>query len=401
MSSQPFRTLDDLDPRGKRVLVRVDFNVPMQDGEVTDATRIVRAAATLTELSRKGARVVALSHFGRPKGRVESSMSLEPIARALSAALGGTPVAFADDCVGPVAAQAVAALKDGGLLLLENLRFHAGEEKNDKAFADALAALGDVYVNDAFSCSHRAHASITGLAERLPAYAGRLMQAELEALNAALGGAERPTAALIGGAKVSSKLDVIGHVLDRIDVLVIGGGMANTFLNAQGVPVGRSLCERDLADTARAIMDKAAAKKVEIVLPVDVVVAPALEENIPTRTVAVASVAAEDMILDIGPKSVAAIEAAVGRCRTLLWNGPMGAFEIPPFDKGTTAAAKAVAALTRAGKLKSVAGGGDTVAALAHAGVLDDLSYVSTAGGAFLEWLEGKELPGVAALRPA
>jgi phosphoglycerate kinase len=401
MSSKPFHTLDDLDPRGKRVLVRVDFNVPMQDGEVTDATRIVRAAATLTELSRKGAKVVALSHFGRPKGKVESSMSLEPIARALSAALGGAPVAFAPDCIGPEAEQAVAALKDGGLLLLENLRFHAGEEKNDKAFADALATLGDVYVNDAFSCSHRAHASITGLAERLPAYAGRLMQAELEALNAALGGAERPTAALIGGAKVSSKLDVIGHVLDRIDVLVIGGGMANTFLNAKGMPVGRSLCERDLADTARAIIDKAAAQGVEIVLPVDAVVAPALEENIPTRTVAVASVAADDMILDIGPKSVAAIEAAVGRCRTLLWNGPMGAFEIPPFDKGTTAAAQAVAALTRAGKLKSVAGGGDTVAALAHAGVLDDLSYVSTAGGAFLEWLEGKELPGVAALRPA
>ena len=400
MTTPSFRTLDDLDPHGKRVLVRVDFNVPMQDGEVTDATRIVRAAATLTELTVKGARVVALSHFGRPKGKRESSMSLEPIAKALGEALGGVKVAFADDCIGEPAEKAVAALRDGGLLLLENLRFHAGEEKNDPAFADALASLGDVYVNDAFSASHRAHASITGLAERLPAYAGRLMQAELEALSAALGGGERPAAALIGGAKVSSKLEVIGHVLDRIDVLVIGGGMANTFLNAKGVGVGRSLCERDLADTAREIMGKAEAKKVRIVLPVDAVVAPTLEENIPTRTVGINSVAADDMILDVGPRTVEAIEAALAGCRVLLWNGPLGAFEIPPFDKGTTATARAVAKLTEAGKLKSVAGGGDTVAALAHAGVVDDLTYVSTAGGAFLEWLEGKELPGVAALRP-
>jgi phosphoglycerate kinase len=400
MTAPSFRTLDDLDPRGKRVLVRVDFNVPMQDGEVTDATRIVRAAATLTELTGKGAKVVALSHFGRPKGRRESSMSLEPIGKALSRALGGVPVAFAADCVGPAAEEAVAALGEGGLLLLENLRFHSGEEKNDPAFADALAALGEIYVNDAFSASHRAHASITGLAERLRAYAGRLMQAELEALGAALGGAERPAAALIGGAKISSKLEVIGHVLDRIDLLVIGGGMANTFLNAKGIGIGKSLCERDLADTAREIMAKAEAKKVRIVLPADAVVAPALEENIPTRTVAIASVAADDMILDVGPKSVAAIEAALAGCKVLLWNGPLGAFEIPPFDRGTTATARAVARLTKAGKLKSVAGGGDTVAALAHAGVVDDLTYVSTAGGAFLEWLEGKELPGVAALRP-
>jgi phosphoglycerate kinase len=400
LAEPAFRTLDDLDARGKRVLVRVDFNVPMQDGEVTDATRIVRAAATLSELMRQGAKVVALSHFGRPKGKAQSSMSLASIATALGRALGGVPVAFAADCIGEPARQVVDALPQGGLALLENLRFHAGEERNDPAFADALAALGEVYVNDAFSCSHRAHASITGVAERLPAYAGRLMQAELEALSAALGGAERPAAALIGGAKVSSKLDVIGNVLGRIDVLVIGGGMANTFLHAQGVQIGMSLCERDLADTARRIMAQAVERRVEIVLPVDAVVAHELRESAATRTAEIGAVGLEEMILDVGPRTIAAIERALGRCRTLLWNGPLGAFEIPPFDAGTNAAARAVAALTRAGQLKSIAGGGDTVAALAHAGVLDDLSYVSTAGGAFLEWLEGKELPGVAALRP-
>lgn len=401
MTQHAFRTLDEVDATGRTVLVRVDFNVPMQDGEVTDATRIQRAAATLTELAEKGARVVALSHFGRPKGKRESSMSLAPIAAALTKVLGGASVAFGEDCTGDPARHVVDRLQDGQIALLENLRFHAGEEKNDPAFADALAALGDLYVNDAFSCSHRAHASITGLAERLPAFAGRLMQAELEALAAALGGGERPAAALIGGAKVSSKLDVIGHVLDRIDVLVIGGGMANTFLNAKGMPVGKSLCERDLAGTAREIMAKAAAKRVTIVLPEDVVVAPALEAGIATRTIPVEAVGADDMILDVGPSSVAAIERALGGCKVLLWNGPLGAFEIPPFDEGTTVAARAVAALTRDGRLKSVAGGGDTVAALAHAGVLDELSYVSTAGGAFLEWLEGKDLPGVAALRAA
>jgi phosphoglycerate kinase len=399
LAEPAFRTLDDLDARGKRVLVRVDFNVPMQDGEVTDATRIVRAAATLSELMRQGAKVVALSHFGRPKGKAQSSMSLAPIATALGKALGGVPVAFAADCIGEPARQVVDALPQGGLALLENLRFHAGEERNDPAFADALAALGEVYVNDAFSCSHRAHASITGVAERLPAYAGRLMQAELEALSAALGGAERPAAALIGGAKVSSKLDVIGNVLGRIDVLVIGGGMANTFLHAQGVQIGMSLCERDLADTARRIMAQAVERRVEFVLPVDAVVAHELRESAATRTAEIGAVGLEEMILDVGPRTVAAIERALGRCRTLLWNGPLGAFEIPPFDAGTNAAARAVAALTRAGRLKSIAGGGDTVAALAHAGVLDQLSYVSTAGGAFLEWLEGKELPGVAALK--
>jgi phosphoglycerate kinase len=327
-------------------------------------------------------------------------MSLAPIGRALGKALGGVDVAFADDCIGDSARKVVEGLPDGGLALLENLRFHAGEEKNDKAFADKLAELGDVYVNDAFSSSHRAHASITGLAERLPAYAGRLMQAELEALGAALGGGERPAAAIVGGAKVSTKLDVIGHVLDRIDVLVIGGGMANTFLNAKGVQIAKSLCERDLADTAREIMAKAEAKQVQIVLPTDAVVAKVLEPNVENRTVPIDQVGADDLILDVGPASIAAIDQSLGRCKVVLWNGPMGAFEIPPFDKGTTALARSVAQLTRAGKLKSVAGGGDTVAALGHAGVMDDMSYVSTAGGAFLEWLEGKELPGVAALRP-
>ena len=294
----------------------------------------------------------------------------------------------------------VEALPDGGIALLENLRFHAGEEKNDKTFADELAALGEVYVNDAFSASHRAHASITGLAERLPAYAGRLMQAELEALEAALGGSQRPTAALIGGAKVSSKLEVLGHVLDRVDVLIIGGGMANTFLNAKGVKVGKSLCEHDLADTAREIMAKAQAKNVRIILPDDAVVAAKFEENAATRTIPVGEVGDADMILDIGPKSAEATGRELERCRTLLWNGPLGAFEIRPFDAGTNAVAQKAAELTKSGKLQTVAGGGDTVAALAHAGVLEDFTYVSTAGGAFLEWLEGKELPGVAALRP-
>jgi phosphoglycerate kinase len=393
-----FRTLDGVDVKGKRVLVRVDFNVPMQNGEVTDATRIERASVTLEELIGKGAKVVALSHFGRPKGKPESSMSLAPIAKALCEALGGVDVKFAPDCVGDLAHAVVDALPDGGIALLENLRFHAGEEKGDPAFADQLASLGDIYVNDAFSVSHRAHASVTGLAERLPSYAGRLMQAELEALQSALGGADRPTAALIGGAKVSSKLDVLGNVLDRVDVLIIGGGMANTFLNAKGVAVGKSLCERDLADTAREIMAKAAAKKVEVVLPVDGVVAKEFKAGAACRTVPIDQVEADDMILDVGPESAKVIAERLGSCKTMLWNGPMGAFEIEPFDKGTNEVARAAANLTQAGKLKTVAGGGDTVAALAHADVVERFSYVSTAGGAFLEWLEGKDLPGVAAL---
>ena len=393
-----FRTLDDVDPRGKRVLVRADFNVPMQNGEVTDATRIERACETLEELAGKGAKVVVLSHFGRPKGKPESSMSLMPIAKPLSKALGGIDVRFAPDCVGELAHAVVDALSEGGVALLENLRFHAGEEKGDPAFADQLATLGDLYVNDAFSVSHRAHASVTGLAERLPAYAGRLMQAELEALESALGGAKRPTAAVIGGAKVSSKLDVLGHVMERVDVLVIGGGMANTFLNAQGTNVGKSLCEHDLAPTAREIMAKAAGRNVAIVLPTDVVVATEFKAGAQTRTVPADAVNPDDMILDVGPETVAEVERRIDGCRTLLWNGPMGAFEVEPFDRGTNGVARAVARLTQAGKLTSVAGGGDTVAALAHAGVLDQFSYVSTAGGAFLEWLEGKALPGVAAL---
>jgi phosphoglycerate kinase len=395
-----FKTLDALDAKGKRVLVRVDFNVPMQDGEVTDATRIERAATTLRALAEAGAKVVALSHFGRPKGRVEPSMSLAPVAKALAGVLG-QEVAFAEDCIGPKASAVVASLPEGGVALLENLRFHSGEEKNDPAFAKALAELGDVYVNDAFSCSHRAHASVTGIPEHLPAYAGRLMQAELEALQAALGGGERPAAALIGGAKISSKLQVLGELLGKVDKLIIGGAMANTFLAARGEPIGKSLSEPELLDDARAIMRKAADRGVEIVLPVDGVVALTFEPNAACRTVKIADVAAAEMILDVGPASVINIKDKLEQVKVLLWNGPMGAFEVPPFDAGTTDVAKAAAILTQQGKLKTVAGGGDTVAALAHAGVIDKFSYVSTAGGAFLEWLEGKTLPGVAALEAA
>jgi len=395
-----FRTLDELDPAGKRVLVRVDLNVPMANGEVTDATRIERAAETIVELSGKGARVVVLSHFGRPKGRAESSMSLAPIAPELSKALGGTPVAVAPDCVGPVALAAIAELADGGILLLENLRFHKGEEDDDPAFADALAALGEVYVNDAFSCSHRAHASVVGLAQRLPAYAGRLLEAELQALEMVLGGAARPAVAIVGGAKVSTKLEVLGHLLDRVDTLVIGGGMANTFLLAEGLSIGRSLAERGLEASAKAITAKAADKNVDLVLPTDAVVAKKLEPGAPARTVPIEQVAEDDMILDLGPETVKDIVAKLATAKTVLWNGPLGAFEVPPFDKATIDVARALAGLTEAGKLVSVAGGGDTVAALAHAGVEGQLTYVSTAGGAFLEWLEGKTLPGIAALQP-
>lgn len=394
-----FRTLDGIDVKGKRVLVRVDFNVPMQDGVVTDATRIERSTATIRELAAKGAKVVLLSHFGRPKGKPEPGLSLGPIARALAAVLG-REVAFAPDCIGARAEAVVAALPEGGVALLENLRFHPGEEKNDPAFADALARLGDLYVNDAFSCSHRAHASVVALAERLPAYAGRLLQAELEALEAALGGAARPAAALVGGAKVSTKLAVLGNLLDRVDALVIGGGMANTFLAAEGLPVGKSLCEPDLAPQAKAIVERAQQKGVEILLPIDAVVAREFRPHPPTREVGVEEVGADEMILDIGPRTVRDIREKLAACKTLLWNGPLGAFEVPPFDAGTVAVAKAAAELTRAGRLVTVAGGGDTVAALAHAGVLDAFTYVSTAGGAFLEWLEGKELPGIAALAP-
>lgn len=393
-----FATLDDLTVSGKRVLVRADLNVPMQDGAVADATRIERLAPTIAELRRKGAKVIVLSHFGRPKGTRDPSMSLAPLVPALGRALGGAPVAFASDCVGPAAAEVVGRLKDGEVALLENLRFHPEEEKNDAGFARRLAALGDLYVNDAFSAAHRAHASTEAIARLLPSAAGRLMQAELEALASALERPARPLAAIVGGAKVSTKLDLLGNLIAKVDVLVIGGGMANTFLFASGVDVGKSLCEREMADTARRIAADAAAAGKRIVLPVDAVVAPALTAGDAARTVPIGRVPPDMMILDIGPRSIAETIETISASRTLVWNGPMGAFEHPPFGKGTIEVAKAAARLTREGKLLSVAGGGDTVAALAKAGVEADFSYVSTAGGAFLEWLEGKELPGVAAL---
>ncbi|HJQ56486.1 MAG TPA: phosphoglycerate kinase [Vineibacter sp.] len=392
-----FKTLDNIAPAGKRVLVRVDLNVPMEGGKVTDPTRIQRVAPTIAELADKGAKVVVLSHFGRPGGKVVPEMSLKALVAPLAAALG-RPVTFAEDCVGAVAQQAVAALKGGEIALLENLRFHKAEEKNEAGFVEQLAVLGDIYVNDAFSCAHRAHASTEGLAHLMPAAAGRLMQAELEALDKALGAPKRPVAALVGGAKVSTKLELLGNLVGKVDWLVIGGGMANTFLHAQGSAVGKSLCEKDLAGTARDILAKAAAAKCAVLLPADAVVAAELKAGTASRTVDIAAVPDDQMILDIGPKSIAALKEALAGCATLVWNGPLGAFEVPPFDTGTSAVAREAAALTRAGTLLSVAGGGDTVAALAQAGVADQFSYVSTAGGAFLEWMEGKTLPGVSAL---
>lgn len=393
-----FRTLDDFSPQGKRVLVREDFNVPLKDGRVTDATRIERAAPTLLELSEKGAKLIVLSHLGRPKGKPDPTFSLRPLIEPLSRALSAKPVAFAEDCVGPEAERVVAALKPGDVALLENLRFHPEEEANDIGFARKLATLGDLYVNDAFSASHRAHASIETLARLLPAAAGRLMQAELEALTAALESPQRPVAALVGGAKVSTKLDVLNNLVRKVNVLVIGGAMANTLLFARGIGIGKSLSERDMAETARGVLAKASEAGCEVLLPLDAVVARELKPNGATETVAIASVPTEAMILDIGPRTVAAIGEKLETCRTLVWNGPLGAFETPPFERGTVAVARRVAELTRAKRLLSVAGGGDTVAALALAGVTADLTYVSTAGGAFLEWLEGRELPGVAAL---
>ena len=393
-----FKTLDDLNLAGKRVLVRGDLNVPVTDGKVTDATRIERLAPTLNELCGKGAKVIVMSHFGRPKGKIVPELSLEPVADALSAALGGKAVAFAPDCVGPVAASVVEGLEPGGVALLENLRFHPGEEANDAGFAGELAKLGDAYVNDAFSAAHRAHASTEAIARLLPAAAGRAMQAELEALTTALETPAHPVIALVGGAKVSSKLDVLGNLVSRVDAIIIGGGMANTFLNARGIDVGASLCEHDLADTVREIEARAEAAGCEILLPVDGVVAAKFEAGAPSRTVAIDAAPSDMMILDIGPDSVAELNAKLADCKTLLWNGPLGAFEIPPFDAGTVAVAREAGRLTRAGGMVSVAGGGDTVAALNHAGVADEFTYVSTAGGAFLEWLEGKTLPGVAAL---
>jgi phosphoglycerate kinase len=392
-----FRTLDGLAVRGRRVLLRADLNVPMQDGKVSDPTRLERLCPTIRELAEKGAKVIVLSHFDRPKGRRVPSMSLRPVAEALSGVLG-RPVAFAEDCIGAPAETAVAAMREGDVLVLENTRFHPGEEQNDAAFADALARLGDLYVNDAFSAAHRAHASTEALARRLPAYAGRLMQAELEALERALGASARPLAAIVGGAKVSTKLDLLGNLVERVNLLVIGGAMANTFLAARGIAVGRSLQEPDLHATARGIEARAKAAGCEILLPIDAVVAREFRAHAPTETVPVGAVPAEAMILDLGPLTCAAILNRLAECRTLVWNGPLGAFETPPFDTATVRVARGVAGLTRAGRLLSVAGGGDTVAALRQAGVTEDLSYVSAAGGAFLEWLEGKTLPGVAAL---
>ena len=400
MATKPFKTIDDFEVKGKIVLVRADLNVPMKDGQVTDPTRIERTAPTILELARKGARVVVLAHFGRPKGKVAPEMSLKPVAVALAKVVG-RPVPFAEDCVGPKAANAVARLEDGDVAVLENLRFHAGEEANDPAFAGQLAELGHIYVNDAFSCAHRAHASTEAIARLLPAAAGRLMQAELDALGRALEAPKRPLAALVGGAKVSTKMEVLGHLALKVDILIIGGGMANTFLFAAGVDVGKSLCERDMADQARAIRARATERGCRIWLPSDAVVARELKEGAPARAVALDAVEKDSMILDLGPKSVAELAQTLAECRTLVWNGPLGAFETPPFDAATTAVAREAAKLTQAGQLVSVAGGGDTVAALAHAGVVGDFSYVSTAGGAFLEWLEGKDLPGVAALKAA
>jgi phosphoglycerate kinase len=392
-----FKTIDSETVAGKRVLVRVDLNVPMKDGQVTDAMRIERAVPTLAELAAKGAKVIVLSHFGRPDGKRVPEMSLSPLVAPLAQALG-RPVAFAEDCIGPQAEAAVRALKNGEVLLLENLRFHKEEEKNDPGFVDSLSTLGDLYVNDAFSTAHRAHASTEGIAHRLPAVAGRLMQEELEALDKALGKPKRPVCAVVGGAKVSTKLDLLGNLVGKVDKLIIGGGMANTFLLAQGIAVGKSLAEKDLGKTALEILDKAKAAKCTVLLPIDVVVAGEFKANAPHAIVDAAACPADQMILDVGPKSIALYEKEVAGCATLLWNGPLGAFELTPFDTGTVALARKVAALTGAGTLLSVAGGGDTVAALAAAGVEEKFSYVSTAGGAFLEWMEGKTLPGVAAL---
>ncbi len=394
------RTLDGLAVAGKRVLLRVDLNVPVRDGRITDLTRIERVLPTITELSGRGGRVIVCSHFDRPKGKVVPSMSLRPVAAAMAQVLG-RPVAFSDDCIGPAAQSAVAALHDGDIVVLENTRFHKGEEANDPDFSASLASLADLYVNDAFSSAHRAHASTEGVAHLLPGYAGRLMQAEVAALDKALGHPVRPVAAIVGGAKVSSKLELLGNLVGRVDVLVIGGAMANTFLAAQGLAVGRSLQEAEMHQTARDILARAKETRCDVVLPIDAVTAEKFEANARTKTVPVSAIPADAMMLDVGPDTVAALVERLPSLRTLVWNGPLGAFETPPFDAATVALAKAVADATDGGKLTSVAGGGDTVSALHHAGVAERMTYVSTAGGAFLEWLEGKTLPGVAALEAA
>lgn len=395
-----FRTLDDAGSlAGKTALVRVDFNVPMEAGKVTEDTRLRVALPTINKLRDAGAKVALLAHFDRPKGQRVPSMSLQPVVDDLEQLLGA-PVRFANDCVGEDAKAAIADLDAGGVVLLENVRFHAGEEKNDPAFAKQLAQLGDVYVNDAFSAAHRAHASTEGLARLLPAYAGESMRRELDALDKALGNPVKPVIGIVGGAKVSTKLDLLQNLVAKLDHLAIGGGMANTFLYAQGVDIGGSLAEKDMADTARAIMETAKAKGCELLLPVDVVVATEVKPGAATRTVkAGEALSADDKILDAGPETVARLIAAMDASKTLIWNGPLGVFEVPPFDAATVAAAKHAAELAKAGALVAVAGGGDTVAALHHAGVADDMTFVSTAGGAFLEWMEGKPLPGVEALQ--
>jgi len=391
------RAIEDADVRGKTVLVRADLNVPMEGGRITDTTRIDRFAPTAKMLSDKGARVVVISHFGRPKGEANPDLSLAPVAKGLAISLG-QPVRFIPASIGEAAQSGLSTMAAGDIALLENLRFHAGEEANDPGFAHQLAALGDLYVNDAFSCAHRAHASTEGITKLLPSFAGPSLMAELTALSAALDAPERPVAALVGGAKVSSKIAVLEHLVSRTDLLIIGGGMANTFLYAQGHQVGKSLCEEDLADTARTIMAAAEKAGCEVLLPIDVVAADAFKAGAHNVVTPADQAPADMMILDVGPASIEALKTKLATCKTLLWNGPLGAFEIDPFGTGTFAIAKAAAELTKAGKLVTVAGGGDTVAALNAAGVADDFTYVSTAGGAFLEWMEGKELPGVAAL---
>ena len=390
-----FKTLDQMDFAGKTALVRVDINVPIENGQVSDFTRIDAVLPTIRDITAAGGKVVLLAHFGRPKGQVVPEMSLRQVLPALEARLG-QPVSFAEDCIGKLAKVAVMELQPGGVLLLENTRFHAGEEKNDPMLAAGLAALGDIYVNDAFSAAHRAHASTEGIAKLLPSCAGRLMEAELTALDAALGNPQRPVVAVVGGAKVSTKLDLLGNLIAKVDALVIGGGMANTFVAAMGKPVGKSLCEHDLAETAREIIAKAADIGCRLVLPVDLVIAREFKAHAANEVVT--ECPADAMILDAGPESVAQITEIFANSKTLIWNGPLGAFELEPFDAATNAAARAAAELTRDGKLVSVAGGGDTVAALNRAGAAQDFTYISTAGGAFLEWMEGKELPGVAAL---
>ncbi|MGB8817826.1 MAG: phosphoglycerate kinase [Rhizobiaceae bacterium] len=394
-----FKTLDQIgDIAGKRVLLRVDLNVPMANGKVTDLTRIERVAPTILELSDKGAKVILLAHFGRPKDGPDPAQSLRPVAVEAASVLG-RKVSFAEDCIGEKAAAAVSAMNNGDILCLENTRFHKGEEQNEPEFVKALAENGDIFVNDAFSAAHRAHASTEGLAHLMPAFAGRTMQAELEALEKGLGKPVRPVVAIVGGAKVSSKIDLLMNLVKKVDALVIGGGMANTFLAAKGVNVGKSLCEHDLADTAKQIMVEAVNAGCAIVLPVDGVVAKEFKAGADNVIVDVNAVPLDGMILDVGPKTVATIAGWISKANTLVWNGPLGAFEIAPFDTATVAAAKAAAQETKAGRLVSVAGGGDTVAALNHAGVADDFTYISTAGGAFLEWMEGKALPGVEVLK--